>query len=254
MKLLRQAASSLHLYRAARWVQLHTVGRESLAVQRKNAAFYGSLVKPGELVFDVGANRGDISDALIQVGARVVAFEPQPDMCQTIRDRIGGSADLQIRECVLGAEPGEVKLFVNKNHTGQSSVLEEWPTEISQAIPVPMSTLDREIETFGRPSYIKIDVEGYEHEVLKGLRSHVPLVSFEHTRDNEKGAEKVRACIDHLRSLGRSLEVNLTPAEDLTFTYPRWLSAEEFLEIYPSKLVGVEYRYGDVFVRSRPIA
>jgi hypothetical protein len=130
-----------------------------------------------------------------------------------------------------------------------SSMRQHWTDDAVTKVMVPVTSLDRSIERFGAPSYCKIDVEGWEFEVLRGLTQRIPLVSIEyHLTDRE--VEVVRQCLERLQEFG-DLRINITTAEVLAFTQPEWLSAEQFLRIFPSKFLGdFQYRYGDIFVRT----
>lgn len=242
-------AVRLGLYRPLRALQLHTVSRGRLATLRANTRFFAQFFEPGDLVFDVGANRGDMSDALLRGGARVVAFEPQSEMVEVVEARCGPNPNLTVLRCGVGAEEGTATLFVNAGHTGASSMLEDWG-EAPSAAPrvVPVVTLRDMIERYGRPRYVKIDVEGLEVAVLEGLIEAVPYVSFEQSRDRADGIDAARACMKRLSALGE-IEFNMTPAELNQFAFDEWQPGAKFDEIYPSQVAGFDHRYGDVFVR-----
>jgi hypothetical protein len=63
-----------------------------------------------------------------------------------------------------------------------------------------MTTLDKLIEQFGIPSFIKIDVEGFEYEVIKGLSKPVKALSLEFTPEIIESTYK---CINYLQQLGK---------------------------------------------------
>lgn len=242
-------AVRLGLYRPLRSLQLHTVSRGKLATLRENTTFFAQFFEPGDLVFDVGANRGDMSDALLRGGARVVAFEPQSEMVDFIEARCGPNPNLTVLECGVGAEEGTATLFVNDGHTGASSLLEDWGDDAPAASrTVPIVTLGEMVERYGKPRYVKIDVEGFEGAVLEGLREAVPYLSFEQSRDREGGIEAALDCMARLRQFGE-LEFNVTPAELNRFVYDEWKPGDAFADTYPTQLAGFEHRYGDVFVR-----
>src|SRR4051794_13381559 len=90
----------------------HQLSRPGLAKQRlARSKFYGQFVRPGDLVFDVGANYGESSHMLLGLGARVIAIEPTP-LCAGILARRCRSKDLTVRYQAVGDREGEITLFV----------------------------------------------------------------------------------------------------------------------------------------------
>src|SRR5262249_21672789 len=104
-----------------------------------------------------------------------------------------------------------------------SGFIENWGPPAEAEILVPTYTLDEMIALHGKPQYIKIDAEGYDYEVLRGLSQSVPYISFECHDDRQDQIEMAINCINYLSSLGE-LAINITPAENLVFAYPEWLS------------------------------
>ncbi len=151
------------------------------------------FIQPGALVFDVGANLGNYSAVFIEKKAKVIAVEPQSYCVDFLKLRFANNAAIKILHCGLGAKEEEKVLLVSSAHT-LSSFNKEWVEGVnkterfkpSNAVwekkeKIPMKTLDGLISKFGLPSYLKIDVEGYEKEVLRGLHQPVENVSFEFT-------------------------------------------------------------------------
>jgi FkbM family methyltransferase len=225
------------------------LNREQLRGLRRDAAFYSRIVDAGSLCFDIGANIGEKAEALLYAGATVVAFEPQPDCMSELRARCGHRPQFTARQAALGSQVGETTMYIHSTRTS-SSLDPEWPGAFEHSIRVPVTTLDRAIDEFGVPSFCKIDVEGWELEVLKGLSRPIPLVSFEY-RQVEGGLEKVAACLDHLSRLGE-LSINMTPAENLGFAFSEWCPREEFLHRFPAEFRSRDdFFYGDIFVKIR---
>src|SRR5215813_4312309 len=75
--------------------------------------FYRQFVKPGDLVFDVGAHVGDRVAAFRRLGARVIAVEPQPALVRTLRLLYGRDRDVLIEPVALGRNAGTVELKLN---------------------------------------------------------------------------------------------------------------------------------------------
>jgi FkbM family methyltransferase len=247
LSLLKRAAISSGIYIPVRFLYRHLLNREQLRRFRRDTAFFSQMVEAGSLCFDVGANIGEKAEALLYAGARVVAFEPQPDCVSELQARCGHRPQFTARQAALGSQVGEATLYIHSSHTS-TSLAPEWQGGSEHSIRVQVTTLDRAIGEFGMPSFCKIDVEGWELEVLKGLTRPIPLISFEY-HQIEGGLEKVVACLDHLGHLS-GLSINITPSENLEFAFPEWCSREEFLSRFPSEFRGRhQFFYGDIFVR-----
>lgn len=141
------------------------------------------FVKPGDLVFDVGANIGKMTWMYRQLGARVVAFEPQEECVEKLKALFVDDDQVIIDQVALGERSGAAKMacyggttistLVPGHYWQEGGPWEGTPTDSEQI--VPMTTLDLAIARYGVPAFIKIDVEGFEHNVLKGLSQFVPL-------------------------------------------------------------------------------
>jgi hypothetical protein len=112
------------------------------------------------------------------------------------------------------------------------------------AIRVPVTTLDIAIEQFGVPAFCKIDVEGFEVEVLKGLSHAITNLSLEYHR-GPQGIKNLNECLDILVK-GTEYKLNLTGLEGTTFLSPRWLTVREFKDSFPECAKGNVY--GEVFL------
>jgi FkbM family methyltransferase len=245
----KQYARSLGLYRAARWVHRNVMDRKEGEAFRRELGFYGQFVKPGTLCFDVGANYGYKVEIFLTLGARVIAFEPQQDCMAELRSRAGDSPRLTTVPAALGSSPGSLTLYISEHRTN-TSFNKGWHQGVIGSVEVPVITLDAAIAEHGTPDYCKIDVEGFEIEVLRGLNRPIPLVSFEyHLRDN--GTTAALECLDRLATLG-TISVNVTPAEDTVFSIPEWLSGDDFRAFLVNEIPKMRRQtHGDIFVRTQ---
>jgi FkbM family methyltransferase len=195
---------------------------------------YRPFVKPGDLVFDVGAHVGDRVAAFRRLGARVVAVEPQPALRATLKLLHGRDRGVTIEPFALGREQGSVELMLNLDNPTVSTASPEfiraaagargWEGQAwTRTTTVAMTTLDALIARHGVPAFVKIDVEGFEAEVLTGLSRPVAALSFEFTTIQRKVA---RAAIDRCAALGYA-SFNAALGESDTLVHEPWLTAAQ---------------------------
>src|SRR5829696_4299514 len=140
-------------------------------------SLYARFLKPGDLAFDIGAHVGDRISSFRRLGARVVALEPQPGPARAIRLIHGRDPEVILLQAAAGATEGTLTLHVNSANPTVSTASPDfiraaeaaggWEGQVwDEAIAVPCLTLDRLIDDYGRPTFLKIDVEGFEDRVL----------------------------------------------------------------------------------------
>lgn len=219
---------------------------------KKRYAFYSQLIKPSDLCFDIGSNFGNRSEIFLNLGAKVVALEPQAYIARFLKRKFRNK--IIVENKAAGASPGELEMFISK-HNVLSSLSSEWIAEVQKnrfrtakwdkRTIVQVTTLDELIKKYGVPDFCKIDVEGFELQVLQGLSRPVKLLSFEYTIPEfiQKGIE----CINHLNSLGK-IECNYSPGETMKFNLEKWLPADEFISEF-RKLNTKGIVDGDVYIR-----
>ncbi|MFL5031535.1 MAG: FkbM family methyltransferase, partial [Xanthobacteraceae bacterium] len=153
---------------------------------------YGQFVRPGDLVFDIGAHVGDRTAVFQRLGARVVAVEPQPALVKILTLLYGRDPAVTIEAAALGRRSGSVALRLNPDNPTVSTASAAfiaaadgapgWHGQAwTRSIDVPMTTLDELIARHGLPAFAKIDVEGFEAEALLGLSRPLAALSFEFT-------------------------------------------------------------------------
>jgi FkbM family methyltransferase len=203
-------------------------------LRRHARTFYGQFVGAGDLTFDVGANVGHRTQILLDLGAQVVAVEPQASCARQLRETFGDR--IVIVEAALGAEVGKAELLVASYHT-LSSLSFDWVEAVqrsgrfaefdwSERLTVAVTTLDRLIEAHGVPAFCKVDVEGYELEVVQGLSSPIPVLSYEFTVER---IESRLAALSHLHALGMQ-RFNFSWGESLELALSPWLDIDQMRE------------------------
>ncbi|GAA5200482.1 hypothetical protein GCM10023322_78470 [Rugosimonospora acidiphila] len=219
--------------------------------------FYARFIRPGDLVFDIGAHVGDRVASFLRLGARVVAVEPQPLCVLALRAIFSGDDRVAVVEAACADGVGTVPLYINTANPTVSTASPHFPRAARGATgwedetwdttgEAPSTTLDALIAAHGLPAFVKIDVEGFEDAVLAGLHQAPPALSFEFTT-----IERIlpRRCLDHLCALGFT-DFNLALGDEMALALPGWLSADDMaahLRALPH-----EVNSGDVYCLSRP--
>ena len=140
------------------------------------ASALSEAVTPGDICYDIGGWRGYFSGvmALAKAG-RVFVFEPLPENAERVRRIIGLNPELPITlfDCAVGESNGKAKLLVMPESSMARLATSEFETPEREidSITVDVATLDSLIErnVIPAPDLVKIDVEGAELSVLKGL-------------------------------------------------------------------------------------
>jgi FkbM family methyltransferase len=165
----------------------------------KELAFYRRLLpdfEKGNVIFDVGANHGAKTDLFLRLGARVVAVEPDGFNAEVLRQKFLSyrlvQKQLVILRKALSDRNGVETMWVDGPGSAKNTLSRKWvdtlraddsrfgqKLEFGNRQEVATTTLDDLVRAHGRPYFIKIDVEGFEPTVLRGLTQAVPNLSFE---------------------------------------------------------------------------
>lgn len=217
---------------------------------------YGQFVGSGDLCFDIGANLGNRVRCFRTLGARVVAVEPQALCLRALRKEFDRDQDVVIVPAAAGPVQGRATLRTSAVHvlsTLSSSFMEKTKesgrfagVSWNGAEDIEITTLDALITSHGMPRFVKIDVEGFESEVLAGLSHAVPALSFEWTPEIPGNAT---ACIDRLRQLG-DYEYNYSWGESLRLARPEWISPDAISRVV-DEFAGENQIFGDIYARRR---
>ena len=233
------------------WERLR--GGRATQQSRLMQAFYSSLLAKGALVFDIGANVGTMTTIFASLGAKVIAVEPNPDCARHIELATSRDA-VNVLQAAVGERNGLAELKVSDRKDKMSSLSSEWREAVSQGnqdyvgmwnrtLTVPMITLDSLVHRYGLPFYIKIDVEGYEEQVLKALSRCPPLLSFEF---NTMFLDPALRALDN--GIFDEAIFNYTLVDPVKFELQNWVDREELKKrIQTSKYAP---GLGDIFVRN----
>ena len=201
--------------------------------RRLRREFFAQLVKPGDLCFDIGANLGQTIEALLACGASVVALEPNSMCLPSLRYQFGRKTDVVIVSKAVGAAPGVAQLHFSGT-ASTASLRDDWPAGYDQTTPTEVTTVDQLIAAYGVPALLKVDVEGFETEVFRGLSRPISVIYFEVHR-REFGA--VGEILRRLSQIGTIEGVNAVSEDHGTWLLDSWLPADEFLSALPPSVL-----------------
>src|ERR1700737_561832 len=94
--------------------------------QRRMRQLYARFVKPGDLVFDIGAHAGNRVRGFASLGCRVVALEPQPDFARLLRTLFGRSSRIQVVQAAAGDAQGRASLSISERTPTVTTLAEGW--------------------------------------------------------------------------------------------------------------------------------
>jgi FkbM family methyltransferase len=189
-------------------------GNNELPIQQALA----ESLKAGGIFYDIGANVGFFT----MLGARlaspkglVYAFEPVPENAAYVQlnTRLNGFRNVRIVEKAVSAQSGSGELWVAEYSGGAALTTTARPPDAKKKIAIDIVSIDDVVfnHKWPAPSVVKIDVEGAELDVLKGmsrtLREARPILIYEIDDETPEGFEgKYRACEQFLQRTGYRIE------------------------------------------------
>jgi FkbM family methyltransferase len=224
-----------------------------LCHKKKKYDFYKSLFrqlsheKKEGLIFDIGANIGDRTKLFLELGYSVVAVEPNPELVMFLRKkfkRYVKNGRLKILDKAINNEKGKIEFYIYNNHV-LSTCSKEFMENTKQtgrfgkATPVKTlfvesTTLDELCNKYGIPFFIKIDVEGFEYEVLSTLKNNlISAIAFEFAIP--ESLSNTLLILKHLNKIGYS-KFNISFFETMELISPYYLNYEQimaFIKLLP---------------------
>lgn len=183
--------------------------RASGSHHRGLVSLYGEFVGRGDLVVDVGAHVGDRVRAFRALGARVIALEPNPLLARVLRVLHGRDAGVAVVEAAAGAGEGRAVLRLNRANPSVSTLSDDFLAQADGAAgwegqrwdgeaSVAVTTLAALEQAYGPATFVKIDAEGFEPEILAGLGTPPAALSFEiTTAAREIGRLALARAVEH---------------------------------------------------------
>jgi len=151
----------------------------------------------------------------------------------------------------MGAQEGEAELLVCEYNPGLTTLSEAWMKQSRYAGEydwtrkgrIPVTTLDALIAQVGVPRFCKIDVEGFEEQVLKGLTRPIPFLAFEFRAEMR---DEVGHCLDRIQAVAPA-SFNCTIDDATAMLAPTWISAAELKQKLSA--IADPGLWGDIYVK-----
>jgi len=227
---------------------------ERRSARIKNKAFYKNLLPANQLCFDVGGNVGGRTKAFLETGAQVVCIEPQSIFYKYLQKQFENNNKVNLENLAIGAKKDILELQISSLYPTVSTLADKrWIKEVingtkvnveyDKTEQVEVETLDYLINKYGLPYFCKIDVEGFEYQVLQGLSQKIALLSFEFFNYDMKNTN---LCLNRLSELGYT-QFNWSIGEKQKFEIPVWGSVDDLLKDIEAKNSN---RYsGDIYAK-----
>lgn len=248
-KLIRSILRGVGLYAFAIDLENKLI---TLFKKSERKEFYSQFIQPDDLCFDVGANKGNRTVIFLELGAKVVAVEPQQECYAHLTKRFGDTIDL-IKQG-LGEKESTETMYVSgstlissfsKDHVDMMQEDRFKGADWGKTIEISMTTMDHLIDKYGTPAFCKIDVEGYEYDVLKGLSKPLKALSLEYIVP--ENTQVLVNCLKHLSNLG-TIECNFSYGESMKFDLETWKSGQEMIAFVQTDEF-INTSYGDIYIR-----
>jgi FkbM family methyltransferase len=225
--------------------------------QRKKSQMYKSLIGAGKdlLVFDIGASCGTETAVFLRLGARVIAVDPDRTCLRVLRMRFRNNKNIIIVDKAVSDKAREEKFYITGGGSGfntLSSKLKETlenheinrfgcEMQFDFACDIQTITLNDLFRQFGVPCYIKIDVAGYEYNVLRGLSRLIPILSFD--ANLPEFTQETINCLSHLHKISQQSKFNYSVYDKLELK--DFVSYEEFLDFFRQ----TKLRYMEIYCK-----
>ena len=252
--LVQQLLKQVHLYERAKASYLYDLfwrvaDKRIIEARTCEIEFYKNLLvgfRRGDLIFDIGANDGYKTEIFLQLGAKIVAVDPDEANQAILKEKFLKYRFTKKPVFVVGKavsdKDGLETFWVDEPGSGKNTLNQKWVQILrndqdrfgkalgfNDTVQVETLTLETLITTYGRPFFVKIDIEGHELNVLRGLQRPVPYLSFEVNLPEFK-AEGLQ-CLELLKRLDPLGRFNYTVDSQTKLAGQDWVTAQDFQRV-----------------------
>ncbi len=185
-----------------------------------------------KILFDIGANRGCYSVANFSKYDKFVLVDANKELCNFLKQRFLNRPNFIIEQKIVSKDKTDV--FYISNSDVLSTCDTQWVNNsrftnthsFTKTTGNESITIDELVEKYGVPEYIKIDVEGYELNVLKSMSKKYCPIGFEWAEEKK---EELLQSLEYLKELGFE-KFHIQKEDHYTFTPKTWLNYNEIYE------------------------
>ncbi len=192
---------------------------KDLLIHKKREKFSTDLVKSiiqeDEIIIDIGANIGyyTLLESQLASKGKVFAVEPIPENFNLldINIKLNECKNIDAYKMAIGDISGKSKMYVYDKRN-RCSFIKDPSGNIINEIEVPVMTLDKFVESYVRqdPTFIRMDLEGYEFQVIKGARgildNNRPLKLFVELHPHLMSDERMMVILNTLKQTNFKIE------------------------------------------------
>ena len=256
-QLIKKVLNRLNLLYKIKYFQLYRIARNPAYEKhyKLQYEFYKSLLNnSNNLIFDIGANAGDYTYIFKKLSRKVISVDPDPKNIKILKSRFSKSSVTIIQKAVSN-EIGVADYFMVNEGSGYNTLSNKWVNileseeltrfKISEKFidktAVETTTLQQLITEYGVPDFIKVDVEGFELNVVKGLKIPIALMSVE--CNFPEFLEETIQLIEYIKVLDKEAKFNYANEYELYLT--DFVNGAEMVDILKS----TPHRYFELYCK-----
>jgi len=257
-KFIKKILAKLNLLEKIQYNPLYRLNRDPdfKKEYKKQLALYTEILgKKNNLIFDIGANVGDYASMFKKLASKIIVLEPDEQNFRILNVRFSKNKNIIVIKKAVASSIGEAELYIESSGSAFNTLSVKWVEALENqghlrfnenkkfagSQKIATTTLDFLLEEYGVPDFVKIDVEGFELEVIKGLSKPIPLLSFECNFPEFK--EETLKIIRHLTELSNGYLFNYIREYD--FILPGFINADEMIKIIET----TNFRYFEIFCK-----